>query len=60
MLFEHKWLELDFDYNHIVIHKQFADYQLPEGQDYPAIIHYLSHRKPWKDLAAQTYREVWW
>ena len=21
MLFEHKWLELDFDYNHIVIHK---------------------------------------
>ena len=60
MLFEHKWLEFDFDYNHIVIHKQFTDYQLPEGQDYPAIIHYLSHRKPWKDLAAQTYRDVWW
>ena len=60
MLFEHKWLELDFDYNHIVIHRQFTDYQLPEGQDYPAIIHYLSHRKPWKDLAAQTYRDVWW
>ena len=39
---------------------QFTDYQLPEGQDYPAIIHYLSHRKPWKDLAAQTYRDVWW
>ena len=60
MLFEHKWLELDFDYNHIVIHKQFTDYQLPVGQDYPGIIHYLSHRKPWKDLAAQTYRDVWW
>ena len=60
MLFENKWLELNFDYNHIVIHKQFTDYQLPEGQDYPAIIHYLSHRKPWKDLAAQTYRDVWW
>mgnify|MGYP003083208449 CR=1 FL=1 len=60
MLFEHKWLELDFDYNHIVIHKQFTDYQLPVGQDYPTIIHYLSHRKPWKDLAAQTYRDVWW
>ena len=60
MLFEHKWLELDFDYNHIVIHKQFTDYQLPSDQDYPAIIHYLSHRKPWKDLAAQTYRDVWW
>ena len=60
MIFEHKWLELDFDYNHIVIHKQFTDYQLPAGQDYPAIIHYLSHRKPWKDLAAQTYRDVWW
>ena len=60
MFFEHKWLELDFDYNHIVIHKQFTDYQLPVSQDYPAIIHYLSHRKPWKDLAAQTYRDVWW
>ena len=60
MLFEHKWLELDFDYNHIVIHKQFTDYRLPAGQSYPAIIHYLSHRKPWKDLAAQTYRDVWW
>ena len=60
MLFENKWLELDFDYNHIVIHKQFTDYQLPVDQDYPAIIHYLSHRKPWKDLAAQTYRDVWW
>ena len=60
MLFEHKWLELDFDYNHIVIHKQFTEYQLPVGQDYPGIIHYLSHRKPWKDLAAQTYRDVWW
>lgn len=60
MLFENKWLELDFDYNHIVIHKQFADYRLPVGQNYPAIIHYLSHRKPWKDLAAQTYRDVWW
>ena len=60
MLFENKWLELDFDYNHIVIHKQFTDYRLPVGQDYPGIIHYLSHRKPWKDLAAQTYRDVWW
>ena len=60
ILFENKWLELDFDYNHIVIHKQFTDYRLPVGQNYPAIIHYLSHRKPWKDLAAQTYRDVWW
>ena len=60
MLFENKWLELDFDYNHIIIHKQFTDYRLPVGQNYPAIIHYLSHRKPWKDLAAQTYRDVWW
>ena len=60
MLFENRWLELDFDYNHIVIHRQFTDYRLPVGQDYPGIIHYLSHRKPWKDLAAQTYRDVWW
>ena len=60
MLFENRWLELDFDYNHIVIHRQFTDYRLPVGRDYPGIIHYLSHRKPWKDLAAQTYRDVWW
>ena len=60
MFFENRWLELDFDYNHIVIHRQFTDYRLPVGQDYPGIIHYLSHRKPWKDLAAQTYRDVWW
>ena len=60
MLFENRWLELDFDYNHIVIHRQFTDYRLPVGQDYPGIIHYLSHRKPWKDLASQTYRDVWW
>ena len=60
MFFENRWLELDFDYNHIVIHKQFTDYRLPVGQDYPGIIHYLSHRKPWKDLAAETYRDVWW
>ena len=60
MLFENRWLEMEFDNNHVVIHKQFTDYELPAGQDYPGIIHYLSHRKPWFDLAAQTYRDVWW
>lgn len=60
MLFENKWIEMEFDNNHVVIHKQFTDYELPAGQDYPGIIHYLSHRKPWFDLAAQTYRDVWW
>ena len=60
MLFENRWIELEFDNNHVVIHKQFTDYELPAGQDYPGIIHYLSHRKPWFDLAAQTYRDVWW
>ena len=60
MLFENRWIEMEFDNNYVVIHKQFTDYELPAGQDYPGIIHYLSHRKPWFDLAAQTYRDVWW
>ena len=60
MLFENRWIEMEFDNNHVVIHKQFTDYELPAGQDYPGIIHYLSHRKPWFDLASQTYRDVWW
>ena len=57
-LFENKWLELDFDNNYIVSHKQFTDYKLPKFQDYPGIIHYLSHRKPWNDLGIQAYRNV--
>ena len=60
MLFENRWIEMEFDNNHVVIHKQFTDYELPAGQDYPGIIHYLSPRKPWFDLATQTYRDVWW
>ena len=60
MLFENKWLELDFDNNHIVIHERFANYSFPDGQEYPGIIHYLSERKPWQVHAGQTYRDVWW
>ena len=60
MLFENRWLELDFDYNHIVIHERFANYSFPEGKEYPGIIHYLSERKPWNVHASQTYRDVWW
>jgi len=60
MLFENRWLELDFDYNHIVIHERFANYSFPNGQEYPGIIHYLSERKPWQVHAGQTYRDVWW
>lgn len=60
MLFENRWLELDFDYNHIVIHERFANYSFPNGQEYPGIIHYLSERKPWQVHARQTYRDVWW
>ena len=60
MLFENKWLELDFDNNHIVIHERFANYSFPDGQEYPGIIHYLSERKPWQLHAGQTYRDVWW
>ena len=60
MLFKNKWLELDFDNNHIVIHERFANYRFPNGQEYPGIIHYLSERKPWQVHAGQTYRDVWW
>ena len=60
MLFENRWLELDFDNNHIVIHERFANYNFPDGQEYPGIIHYLSERKPWHTHAEQTYRDVWW
>ena len=34
MLFENRWIEMEFDNNHVVIHKQFTDYELPAGQDY--------------------------
>lgn len=60
MRFEDQWLELPFDYNYVVLHDHFVENPLPLGQDYPKVIHYLSHRKPWFDLAAQTFREVWW
>lgn len=59
-LFENKWLEIDFDNNYIVSHKQFTDYKLPKSQDYPGIIHYPSNRKPWDNLGIQAYRNVWW
>lgn len=59
-LFENKWLELNFDNNYIVNHNQFIDYRLPKSQDYPGIIHYLSHGKPWDNLGIQDYRDVWW
>ena len=60
MIFENNWLELSFDFNHVVLHSHFTNYQIPNGQSYPKVIHYLSHRKPWFPLAAQTYRDVWW
>ena len=59
-LFENRWVELDFDNNYIVSHKQFTDYKLPKSQDYPGIIHYPSNRKPWDNLGIQAYRNVWW
>ena len=59
-LFENRWLELDFDNNYIVDHKQFTDYKLPKSQDYPGVIRYLSNRKPWDNLGIQAYRNVWW
>ena len=35
MVFENNWYELPFDFNHVVLHSHFTDYQLPEGQEYP-------------------------
>lgn len=60
MVFENNWYELSFDLNYVVLHNHFTDYQIPEGQEFPKVLHYLSHRKPWFPLAAQTYRDVWW
>lgn len=60
MMFENNWLELPFGDNYIVIHDHLTDYRLPNGQPYPRVIHYLSHRKPWFPLAMQSFREVWW
>lgn len=60
MVFENNWLELPFDYNYIVIHDHLTDFYLPNGQAYPKVLHYLSHRKPWFALATQSYRDVWW
>lgn len=59
-LFENKRLEIDFDNNYIVSHRQFTDYKLPKSQYYPGIIHYPSNVKPWDNLGIQAYRNVWW
>lgn len=59
MLFKDKWLELDFSYNAITLHTDFANYNLFDI-DYPVIIHYLTERKPWKPYSQCVFREVWW
>ncbi|MBF0714042.1 hypothetical protein HZY83_05025 [Gemella sp. GH3] len=59
MLFKDNWLELDFSYNAITLHTNFAKYDIL-ADDYPTIIHYLTERKPWKIYSQCVFREVWW
>lgn len=59
ILFEHRWLELPFRYNYIGIHSMFVNDALEAGK-FPTVIHYLTHRKPWKWEHKSTYRELWW
>lgn len=60
MVFRNNWLALSFDNNYAVTKSSLVGYHLPNGQDYPKVLHYDSHRKPWLPLACQAYREVWW
>ena len=60
MVFCNNWLTLSFDNNYAVTKSSLSGYHLPNGQDYPKVLHYTSHRKPWLPLACQAYREVWW
>ena len=60
MVFRNNWLPLSFDNNYAVTKSSLAGFHLPNGQDYPKVLHYASHRKPWLPLACQAYREVWW
>ena len=60
MVFCNNWLTLSFDNNLAVTKSSLSGYHLQNGQDYPKVLHYTSHRKPWLPLACQAYREVWW
>ncbi|MBP2622964.1 SP_1767 family glycosyltransferase [Streptococcus oricebi] len=59
LVFKDRWLELDFTYNAISLHTMFAPKTF-SYQEFPAIIHYLTERKPWRDFTQSIYREVWW
>lgn len=59
ILFESRWLPLDFTYNTITLHTHLTTERPAEGY-YPAIIHYLTDKKPWKMFERSIYRDVWW
>lgn len=59
ILFENRWLPLDFTYNTITLHTHLTD-QRPEADFYPVVIHYLTERKPWAIHERSIYRNVWW
>lgn len=59
ILFEGRWFPLDLKYNTITIHTHLTT-ECPEEGYYPAIIHYLTDKKPWKMFERSIYRDVWW
>ncbi|HFH9839983.1 TPA: SP_1767 family glycosyltransferase [Streptococcus suis] len=59
MVFQDRWLELENEYNFITIHQMFSDYPL-DHPTYPAIIHYLTERKPWSIYTQSLFRDLWW
>ena len=58
-VFDQNWFRLSASFNFIPIHEDFIDWQ-PHDDDYPAVIHYLTERKPWLPYIQSTFREVWW
>lgn len=59
------WLELDRRFNLQVGHDVVAFYSnwpnfFDESSYRPVVLHFLSHRKPWTTLIANSYRDLWW
>ncbi|HFR3748616.1 TPA: SP_1767 family glycosyltransferase [Streptococcus suis] len=59
MVFKDRWLALENTYNFVTIHQMFSDYPL-DYPTYPAIIHYLTERKPWSIYTQSLFRDLWW
>lgn len=59
MVFKDRWLALENNYNFVTIHQMFSDYPL-DHPTYPAVIHYLTERKPWSIYTQSLFRDLWW